>query len=276
MKVSIFKDAYTVQPHCSVEITEVFENIKAQFWGQKIKLIREGLYKKELLPAFTPSGIIEGTRSDKNLIDYSYIICLDYDKLNNLEETFRAICKLPETFACFRSPSGKGLKVFVIVQATGLYHEAAYSQASEYFNEACGEIADTKCKNKSRLCYISSDPDMYLNKVPVEFKVSITQAVRTEYADDAWDMSVQWLFEFTEKKTPKENRNNFNYAVACNCNRFGISESRARQIAEMYWDSVKDDKPGEKFTLSEVMRSVKSAYSNTHEHGTFKPATKEI
>src|ERR1035437_2236344 len=84
--------------------------------------IRDGDQKgadalKSKLPAITPCGKFEGTRNNSTLIDYSHALVLDIDKLTpeQLIELKKIICACPHTMACFVSPSGRGLKVFVCV-----------------------------------------------------------------------------------------------------------------------------------------------------------------
>ena len=85
---------------------------------------------KRQLPAFTPSATFKGGRKADLLDQYSGYVHLDFDKLTpeQLNNAFQAITQIPFTFACFRSPSGKGLKVFVEVNTGAEHHDFAYKQ----------------------------------------------------------------------------------------------------------------------------------------------------
>lgn len=116
---------------------------------------------KKSLPAFTPSGIFEGGRKMEYLKMYSGFVHLDFDKLypDELEKATEIINNIPFTFACFTSPSGNGLKVFIEINTGIEHHKTAYQQVQDYYEKAIGIEADPKCKDITRLCFVSDDPN---------------------------------------------------------------------------------------------------------------------
>jgi hypothetical protein len=115
--------------------------------------------KKQQLPAFTPSATFKEKRLLPNMEQYSGFVHLDFDKLTleQLNAAFQIIAAIPYTFICFISPSGNGLKVFIEVNTGAEHHDTAYHQVKEYYENATGLKADVKCKDITRLCFVSHD-----------------------------------------------------------------------------------------------------------------------
>jgi hypothetical protein len=215
---------------------------------------------KRQLPAFTPSATFKGGRKADLIDQYSGFVHLDFDKLTpeQLSNAFQAITQTPFTFACFRSPSGKGLKVFVEVNTGAEHHDIAYKQVQTYYEKALGIPCDTKCKDITRLCFVSDDPDTYKNIHSQKFEVQTIFNENPAKQESIEIPDYQALFEdcirFTEQKEQYHsgNRNNFLYLLACNCNRKGIPESTALDFISTNFD----------LSEPEVRASVKSAYNH--------------
>ena len=67
------------------------------------------------------------------------------------------------TYSLFTSPSGDGMKVLIEVPKDAKNHKK-YFKALEEKYYACDEF-DTSCKNISRVCYESYDPDIFINEL---------------------------------------------------------------------------------------------------------------
>jgi hypothetical protein len=229
---------------------------------------------KRQLPAFTPSATFKNGRKADLLDQYSGFVHLDFDKLttNDLLNAFATITQIPFSYACFRSPSGKGLKVFVEVNSGPDEHEYAYKKVQSYYEKALGILCDPKCKDITRLCFVSDDPDAFINSENEIFDVSFSpdpamvETIETipqippppKIIKVPESKSFQTLFEesirFTEKKETylDGNRNNFIYLLACNCNRKGIPENFALDAIISNFD----------LSEQEIRNSVKSAYNH--------------
>ncbi|MEI6122712.1 MAG: DUF3987 domain-containing protein [Bacteroidota bacterium] len=214
---------------------------------------------KKQLPAFTPSATFIGGRKSELLDQYSGFVHLDFDKLTpeQLNNTFLAISKIPYTFACFRSPSGNGLKVFVEVTTGEQEHETAYKQVQNYYEKALGILCDPKCKDITRLCFFSFDPDTYKNNKNRKFEVQIKQELKEKQEPikiPDYSAFFDDCISFTQQKEQyiDGNRNNFIYLLASNCNRKGIPESIALDFITTNFD----------LSDLEIRASVKSAYNH--------------
>ncbi|PVY42834.1 BT4734/BF3469 family protein [Pontibacter virosus] len=120
---------------------------------------------KKSLPSFTVSANFKDRRSIAAEKKYTQIIGFDFDKLT-AEETARALDELKEweaSMLVFRSPSGKGIKLFVCVDSQEEQHVLIYRCFELYFKERFDLIADMQCIDCTRLCFFSHDPDAYYN-----------------------------------------------------------------------------------------------------------------
>lgn len=72
---------------------------------------------KKKLPSFTVTGTFKDKRKSDNIETYSSLLVLDYDKLTKAQIEFlsKELPKQNCVYSYFISPSGKGLKVIVLV-----------------------------------------------------------------------------------------------------------------------------------------------------------------
>ncbi|MEO7265078.1 MAG: DUF3987 domain-containing protein [Ferruginibacter sp.] len=229
----------------------------------------EAQKKKQQLPAFTPSATFTEKRLLPNMENYSGFVHLDFDKLTpvQLNAAFQIIAAIPYTFICFISPSGNGLKVFIEVNTGAEHHDTAYQQVMEYYQNATGLKADVKCKDITRLCFVSHDPQLYKNiynekfrvkDIPVQAKpvpvVTMQETREESTAPDEYLLTFQQQITFTNQKTEytNGNRNNYMYLLASNCNRAGIPQSDTEILCAQHFD----------LSEKEIKDSVSSAYKH--------------
>lgn len=104
-------------------------------------------------------------RSKQGLLSLSGILCIDIDHLPEHEIVrLRSIfTTVPWIISAFRSPSGDGLKVLIKTSiSTVTDYENCYCQLMDYFLTTFGCKVDKNCKDISRACYASYDPDIYV------------------------------------------------------------------------------------------------------------------
>ncbi|MBS0645932.1 MAG: DUF3987 domain-containing protein [Verrucomicrobia bacterium] len=240
----------------------------------------EAQAKKQQLPAFTPSATFKEKRVLANMEQYSGFVHLDFDKLNPLQlaEASQVIAQIPYTFLCFTSPSGKGLKVFIEVNTGAEHHETAYRQVREYYEKATGLKADEKCKDITRLCFVSYDPQLYKNIGNKKFEITgieLPIAKATELHEpmqpvefvvkDDYLFPFQQQITFTNQKAEytNGNRNNYIYLLASNCNRAGIPELDTLVLCQQHFDLPE----------KEIKTAIHSAYTHHAAEFAQKPIT---
>jgi len=169
-EISLFNRVVSPCPAESISVDHFFNCIQVGVWRLNIEKIRAQacspeakgdlkLVKKELLKAVTPSGTFT-KRKNSELAKHSGILCLDFDHIGEgLPEAKSRISSDKHTAACFVSPSGNGLKVFVKIEGD---HRACFELAKSHY-KGLGYSVDDSCKEVSRLCYVSYDPDIYVS-----------------------------------------------------------------------------------------------------------------
>ena len=256
MKITVFEKFK--ERKGNFELVKVLNTIKEGKFDKEITKLREadseeekGRIKNSLL-AFTPSVELNTGRTFTEGDSYSSFIHLDYDKLEDVTGALKKIKALDYTYSCFVSPSGNGIKVFVRVSNKMEQHEDAFNTLKSYYDKAVGVESDKSIKDLCRLCFVSSDPDLYINEESEVFDYTTISMTRTP----------EELWEYTSRKETFTvgNRNNFIFTFACNTNRYGLNIEEAQSYCSSYTDST--------LTYQEIERTIRSAYeNNTFEFG---------
>lgn len=91
---------------------------------------------------------------------HSGLLVLDFDDCGTEKKT--ALGDDPHTVLCFVSPSGRGLKLVVRIDADGATHAESFDAARVYFRDKYGLVADRTGRALARLCFASFDPEAIL------------------------------------------------------------------------------------------------------------------
>ena len=277
--VTIFKNFNEVVEHKS--IPTILDEIKTGKYKQAIVYLRKSLTEKKeeaynkakkSLPAFTPSGKFVGGRKLEFLAEYSNCIILDIDKLSkeDLTKASHLANQSEFTFASFISPSGNGLKILVKIDTPKGEHKETFLKVQAHFEEILKLEIDKSGKDITRLCFYSSDENLYLNENAKTFvtssevempKIGDASKLKTETATEnrTSEAIYNHCVKFTEKKVQyiEGSRNVFVHQLACNLNRKGVSLQEA--LGYILTDFGYDEK--------EVTQAVNSAYGNIQEFG---------
>lgn len=245
---TVFKKFKVNQNQPLLDLAKEIKSEKHKLKVDKIRqFIKEGKKEeaqslKKQMPFFTPSGVFDGKRNKESLTEYSKIVCLDFDKISPdaFIPSLNKIEELPYTSVCFKSPSGVGLKVFVKVDSEAVDHEIAYEQVRAHYEEFVGIKADSLCKDITRACFMSYDPDLYENSEAKTFIIE-TECEEPKTIHDIVDWSdvLQECSLYTEKIEvyQESSRNKFIYLFASNANRRGVPvESAIQYCLDKYTD----------------------------------------
>jgi len=183
-KVSVFPDTTTTTPGETLSLGAVLDRIQAGVYRWTVNRLRTTLARqgkdaytaaKRRLPAFTPAGTFT-QRNSASLATPSGCLNLDLDDVPDLDHARALIGADPHLLYMFVSPSGAGLKLGMHV--SGYTDAATYRHAwlavERYLVETYPDLAvsnDASCKDVSRLCYVSWDPDLYRTSAAVPFPV---------------------------------------------------------------------------------------------------------
>jgi len=275
MQVTIFKDIKDTSQPFYRDVSVVLKRIEDGSSKELVKEIRKTKDKEERnnlkkrLPAICFSGKFN-KRNDSSLIEHSGLICLDFDgyKLNKemLQEKER-LSKNKFIYSVFISPSGKGLKALVKIPPNVDNHKSYFNSLQKHINSP---YFDTTSKNVSRVCYESYDPLIYIYKnSKVWDKVEEKEYVEKIKLQDKPTIPltdenkiVDILVKWWDKKygLVSGERNNNVYVLAAAFNDFGIDKNLAIMVMSNF--ESKD------FSRAEILRTISSAYANTHNFGT--------
>src|SRR4030095_8758535 len=108
-------------------------------------------------------------RTAEELLEHSGLLCADLDELGDqLLEVRGKLVGSPHRWALSASPTGDGLKCVFRVAAAVAEHKGSFRAVEKHVHELCGVQIDKSCSDVARLCFLSHDPDAYLNKQAVE------------------------------------------------------------------------------------------------------------
>lgn len=175
-KISLFRLVTVKTTSRNLTIAQLIDGIKTGIWKNEVEELREifktsgkSAYKDariKSLECVTISGIFSRC-ADDSLEHHSGLIAIDLDDLgDNLAATKQQLMNDSTVFCFFVSPSGNGLKVLLPIDAKdGATHRAAYQQILERYKNL-GMNPDTTGRNPSRLCFVSYDPEIWVNPSP--------------------------------------------------------------------------------------------------------------
>ena len=175
-KISYYLSAKDSQSTIYCTLSEILADIKNGKYQQQIDVVRNQLsieqYKEEKkkLPMFAASGVFTHRNDDLvNLQEYSNLIVTDFDHFANRQEAIDFKNKLIQyatrlhLWAIFESPSGLGVKaVMVHDNLEPTEHGRMFLQIKRDLFPRTPQF-DIKCGNISRTCFVSYDPDLFIN-----------------------------------------------------------------------------------------------------------------
>lgn len=265
--VSLFSDINEVKIPTYLSVEHALERIKNGKSRNLIEKIRNSVNGdiarlKMNLPCVCFSGTFK-LRNKQDVIAHSGVICLDYDHVN-VPVTIETLKSDKYTHACWVSPSGTGVKALVKIPANIVKHEMYFDALREAYPQI-----DTKCRDISRVCYESYDPNIYINHASVVWDKLIEReeydyterkpAIPLTNEGEIIKRIEKWLDNKGEKFT-EGNRNAWVHKAAGAMNRFGVSEYSALSFLGGF--SAKG------FAAAEIEKSVKSAYKAKDQHNT--------
>ena len=181
-KISIVHDFTEILFEKKLDL--VLLEISTGYYAEQINELNSYIHKGKLahyenhklkLPSFSPSGILR--RLENNLIvqEYSHYILLSTDRLTPTEMflAFNVASRDLHTLACFKSPSGKTLKIIVEVNAAYAYYQECFLGVKEYYQRLLSLPIVNSHRDIPNLCFYSHDPDLYQATGHTIFQIEI-------------------------------------------------------------------------------------------------------
>lgn len=195
--ITLFK-GFT-KPAGDVDLLQTLEEIKSWKNASAVEKIRtltaqgeatQAARIKKQLPAVTFSATYRNQRVAACITGYNDLLVLDFDHIAapRIASCKEAIAGHADTLFCFLSPSGNGLKAGVRMQGPAaaelrwqlldkeeigyaqldLYHKAQFELARAQYEKITGASVDPSGSDVGRLCFLSYDPEVYINRQALE------------------------------------------------------------------------------------------------------------
>jgi VirE N-terminal domain len=178
--ISVFTGAHGVQVVEILTLGAMLERIRTGHYRTEIATLRANrptLSKKayttakEQLPAFTPCCLLMSRERDvawdEKFVQASGVVQIDYDDVPDADALKQRLATHPSVVFAFTSPS-RGVKVGIA--AAGIVDRDSYAHAWRWittvFAERYPELTastDEHVKYLHALCFVSDDPDLYVN-----------------------------------------------------------------------------------------------------------------
>lgn len=166
--VSAFASAKQPSDPFHLDHLDVVELIRSGKWADKVAHLRSitsPKQAKEFKSTQLPGVVWQGEfsyRNNSSCSAHSGLVCLDFDCDDaDQADTLKSVLRDdPLVHVAFTSPSGNGVKVVVRVTPSVEHHAALVTALARHFMvPSYDHFADV-----SRLCFVSHDPDVYLNE----------------------------------------------------------------------------------------------------------------
>ena len=140
---------------------------------------------KKTLPAYAVAGLFGNGVTNKQFKSSSGLFLVDVDKLIDSEEVNKVkqtLAGIPSVAFTFISPGALGLKAAFRIAPTFISNDTSHTVfkviAAWLTDEFAIEV-DATCKDISRKCFVSHDPDIYVNEQaePIDF-MGLTEQYR--------------------------------------------------------------------------------------------------
>jgi hypothetical protein len=174
VQVSLFHGSFDSEPKRAVTLRHVLESIRTGTYAQQVRYVRHILatcgkadydLAKRSLPAVTFAGTFAPTRGNAHLQRHSRLLHVDMDHLSDVAATKQALSDDPHVVFAFTSPSGGGLKAGVEIPpvTSAEQYAHAWRVVKAEHEQHYGVTWDPATKDVARLCYVSHDPDLFVN-----------------------------------------------------------------------------------------------------------------
>lgn len=174
----------------TISIKQYLDKVRSDEFKEKVlrhRLLRqqpgheaEAQAIKSKMPCIIPAGICQGRHAASQLVQLSLITSVDLDDTNErTDEIFESLKELPYLKVLHRSISGTGLKAFLCISISNPdQYRAIYAAVSAEISQYAQHPCDKKCKDITRPCFYSWDPEAYYN--PTATSYSLPEATAAE------------------------------------------------------------------------------------------------
>lgn len=169
-----FYENVRAKRNVTMYVDEFVNHIRSERWKPPVlnyrKLLAEGNLAaaeevKKQMPALVVAGVCEGGHCKANFQSFSGYLMLDVDGFEgDIDSLLKLFEQRPWTKSGWKSISKKGFKLVILVRARTLeeYEQIAYPIVARHVARLIKAPVDMQCKDLTRTCYASYDPDAFL------------------------------------------------------------------------------------------------------------------
>ncbi len=160
-----------IKPRKTVNLRQIHKAIKGGYYKectQKLRAItdvaRARNFKARNFDYCTFSGIFSA-RNEKSIIKHSGLLCIDFDHLQTVDLLRNQLLQDEyfDTQLLFVSPSGNGLKWIIEIDINETSHGDYFNAVANYIRVTYNVEVDKSGKDTSRACFLSHDPNAFIN-----------------------------------------------------------------------------------------------------------------
>jgi len=279
MNITIFPGANIPTNPTVIDSAEVVEKIKSGFWSDRIDKINTLPYNsaeqrelKKKLPAIVWQGVFN-YRSDSGLIQHSGLIACDFDKIpeQEMQLYYDTLTAHESVYCLFRSPRRNGYKCIFRITADPEHHKAYALGLKELFRDS---LYYDHFDDISRLCFVSSDEDIYFNPDAKIYNVKRYETNNTKHevvdlpdltdkeAEKVLDMLVKWL----NKKLDYADGYKHTYLVKLYSalNRYGVNKDDAINLVYNHFGHIENVEHVSFNDFQKIANDIYKRYSHQH------------
>ena len=158
-------------PHKSATLLQIYNAITGDFYKERTDKLRSFVdpkqarqFKANNFDYCTFSGVFT-SRNDKDLVQHSGLLAVDFDHLPNLEEVRQALLADDyfDTQLLFISPSGDGLKWIIPIDTSQTPHSEYFTAVAKYILQTYSIEVDKSGRDISRACFLAYDPNAFIH-----------------------------------------------------------------------------------------------------------------
>ncbi len=158
-------------PHKNVSLVQVYKYIIGDYAKKRTEKLRSitdpkqaRQFKATNFDYCTFSGMFT-TRNDKALVNYSGLLCIDFDHLQNVDLLRNQLLQDEyfETQLLFVSPSGDGIKWIISIDAAKTSHGEFFAAVANYILQTYKVEVDKSGRDISRACFLAYDPNAFIH-----------------------------------------------------------------------------------------------------------------
>jgi hypothetical protein len=172
--INVFRGSTNPRPIEILSLADVFERIRTGTYRKAVENLRLILATngkpaydraKKKLDGVTFAGTFAPGRAIKKFTQHSGLVHGDIDGLTDVQDAKRRLTADPYTLYCFISPSGSGLKLGtrVVPVKDDVSYKRCWQAVADHYAQQHVVTWDPTGKDISRLCYVSYDPEIYVN-----------------------------------------------------------------------------------------------------------------